>query len=109
MSNRIRRQLRFERIGSTMGGERPKRGPVMRFLKRAGCRAAAAGVAVAVCMSPIWGQEVPKPPNDPRPPITATSPTATPIATTTQKLSHVPVKYDVSKIGSRNVGGGMNF
>ncbi len=92
-----------------MGGERPKRGPVMRFLKRAGCRAAAAGVAVAVCMSPIWGQEVPKPPNDPRPPITAASPTATPVATTTQKLSHVPVKYDVSKIGSRNVGGGMNF
>ena len=109
LSNGIRRQLRSANIGSRM---ELQSGPIMSFLQRAGCKAAAAGLAVAVCLSPAWGQQLPNAAStEPGPSISApANPATSPVATTpSPNLSHVPLKYDVSKIGSRNVGSGVNF
>ena len=89
----------------------------MSLIEKLNIRSAATvGLMLAVCLTGAWGQDIPNTSSAPggeNPPATsapAIPATAVPAAsTTTHKVANVPLKYDVTKIGSRNVGAGMNF
>jgi len=81
----------------------------MKFLQdlKTGAAVKVAGLALALCLGPAWAQELPN-----TPPVAGDRPAIAASAThpaASEKLKHVAEKYDVTKIGNRHIGGGLNF
>jgi len=87
---------------------RPGGGPNMRLVTSLRIAAAGAVVASALCASPVWAQDTPQIAGPETPSSISSSPGAAP-SSATEQLKKVAEKYDVSKIGNRHVGTGVNF